>query len=72
MQIWLRHPHHGEKCAYIEAEAVNDEKNGWKRFDVDAKPASTPEAEGVQVPVITQAEPITMRKKPGRKPKNKG
>lgn len=29
--IHLSHPQHGQKIAYLEAEAVADEKNGWVR-----------------------------------------
>lgn len=31
--IHLRHPNHGVKVAYLEAEAVADERNGWVRFN---------------------------------------
>lgn len=31
--IHLRHPNHGVKVAYLEAEAVSDERNGWVRFN---------------------------------------
>lgn len=31
--IHLRHPNHGVKVAYLEAEAVADERNGWTRFN---------------------------------------
>ena len=33
MNIYLRHPRHGEKIATLEMEAVYDEGNGWVRFD---------------------------------------
>ena len=29
--IYLEHPQHGIKIAYLEAEAAADEKNGWTR-----------------------------------------
>lgn len=35
--IHLRHPNHGEKVAYLEAEAVADERNGWVRFNPQEK-----------------------------------
>lgn len=44
--IYLTHPVHGQKVACIEDEAVNDEKNGWTRYDplesqiVDSQPES--------------------------------
>lgn len=33
MHIYLKHPIHGHKVAIAEEEAVNDEENGWERFD---------------------------------------
>lgn len=33
MHIYLKHPVHGHKVAIAEEEAVNDEENGWERFD---------------------------------------
>jgi hypothetical protein len=35
MHIYLRHPDHGTKVAISDAEADDDEKNGWFRFDID-------------------------------------
>ncbi len=48
--IYLRHPVHGTKVAFMEAEAVYDEKNGWVRFDVDAvdKPATVNEMKSLR------------------------
>ena len=40
--IYLQHFLHGRKIAYMEAEAVNDEKHGWKRYNPD-----TPAVESV-------------------------
>ena len=34
MVIYLRHPKHGTKVAICEAEAVQDEKNGWERYSL--------------------------------------
>ena len=33
MHIYLKHPVHGHKVAIAEEEAINDEENGWERFD---------------------------------------
>lgn len=33
MHIYLRHPQYGTKVATVEQEAVEDEVNGWERFD---------------------------------------
>ena len=35
MIIYLEHPVHGRKVANMEAEAVYDESNGWKRYNPD-------------------------------------
>lgn len=33
--IYLEHPIHGRKIATMEAEAENDEENGWVRYTLD-------------------------------------
>jgi len=33
MLIYLEHPKHGRKIAYMEAEATFDESHGWKRYN---------------------------------------
>jgi hypothetical protein len=35
MHIYLKHPVHGAKVATLEVEAVQDEKNGWVRYNLD-------------------------------------
>ncbi len=35
MIIYLEHPVHGRKIAYMEAEATHDESHGWKRYNPD-------------------------------------
>jgi hypothetical protein len=47
MIIYLQHPLHGQKVATMELEAVEDEQNGWVRYNPD-----TPEVE-VAEPVNT-------------------
>lgn len=57
MNIYLKHPAHGEKIATLEAEAKADEAKGWVRFDPKAPVAPSPNPLAV----------IEMeRKKPGR------
>lgn len=34
MHIYLKHPVHGHKVAIAEEEAMNDEENGWERFEL--------------------------------------
>lgn len=36
MQIYLKHPQHGSKVAIAEDEAIEDAKNGWVRYTLDA------------------------------------
>lgn len=38
--IHLTHESHGNKIAYCEPEAVNDEKNGWIRIGISVKEQS--------------------------------
>ena len=35
MQIYLKHPQHGQKVAIAEDEAIEDVKNGWARYTLD-------------------------------------
>jgi len=35
MHIYLEHPTHGRKIAYMEAEAEHDEKYDWVRYNPD-------------------------------------
>lgn len=35
MHIYLKHPVHGAKVATLEAEAIQDEKIGWVRYNLD-------------------------------------
>lgn len=85
MEIWLRHPQHGVKCAHLESEALNDEKSGWERFDFRAEIAAPRAQEAEIAPVVDEPikptvaagemsseTPIHTPKKRGRKPKNRG
>jgi len=31
--IYLKHPDHGTKIAFMEEEAIFDEESGWMRYD---------------------------------------
>jgi hypothetical protein len=42
MVIYLRHPVHGTKVAIAEAEALEDELNGWVRYTLDTPASSEP------------------------------
>lgn len=56
--IYLRHPVHGAKVATMEAEAVYDEGNGWKRFDPNEAPAALPDpAVNILAAVVSNDEP---------------
>lgn len=56
MNIYLSHEKHGTKVAISEMEALQDEKNGWVRYNPDTP--SNPDA--------AQVNQLTRR---GRKPK---
>ncbi len=43
--IYLKHPVHGTKVATIDAEAENDEANGWERYELDTQPEIVEEVE---------------------------
>ena len=61
--IYLKHPKHGLKTTVWEAEAVNDEKHGWVRYDPVAP---------IEAPIFTEP-PVpnflaqnTLKRGPGR------
>lgn len=37
MKVHLKHPDHGEKHAYYEAEVKEDKKNGWTEVKPEEK-----------------------------------
>jgi len=47
MVIYLSHPLHGTKVAISEVEAVEDENNGWSRYNPDTPPEAAPAPEPV-------------------------
>lgn len=66
MMIHLSHPNHGIKIAYVESEAVLDEKNGWIRENKVV-------TEIVPIPLSTQESVISLlpvKRKPGRPKKD--
>ena len=40
--IYLSHPVHGRKIASLDAEAENDELNGWTRYNPDTPVEAAP------------------------------
>ena len=75
--IHLSHPNHGIKIAYVESEAVLDEKNGWVRGNVETLcpvlPVSKVVAEIVPIPLSTKESVISLlpvKRKPGRPKKD--
>lgn len=78
MEIWLKHPNHGVKCAHLVSEAEQDEKNGWARFDFRSEIAAPKAMENEELvgeepqAEMQSVEPIQAQKKRGRKPKNRG
>ena len=49
MHIYLEHPTHGRKIAYMEAEAEHDEKYGWVRYNPDTPVEAAPVANELEV-----------------------
>jgi hypothetical protein len=42
MNITMTHPVHGAKVATMDLEAVEDEKNGWTRYNLDTPVQAAP------------------------------
>lgn len=71
MLIYMRHERHGNKIAMCELEAVQDEANGWVRYDAGA--LLTPI---VPAPIVEYVENIEelrsqWEQKHGKKPHHK-
>ena len=47
--IYLKHEIHGKKIAYMEMEAVADEKNGWVRYTLDTPDEAAPVVNELEV-----------------------
>jgi hypothetical protein len=61
MHIYLKHPVHGAKVATLEAEAEQDEKNGWTRYNLDT-PLSIEEAAPVNCLEVKRQRSQTPKK----------
>ena len=57
MNIYLKHPVHGTKVATMEAEAEQDEKNGWTRYNLDT-PSQETEEEAVNTLVVKRRRKV--------------
>ncbi len=65
MEIWLKHPAHGVKCASLEAEALADRSNGWQDCEPYGWTLKQPEvALPVESPYVP--DPAPEKRKPGR------
>lgn len=64
--IYLEHPIHGTKVATMDAEAENDEQNGWVRYTVDT-PSISEEVEAVEESTEEAAPVNTLEVKRRRK-----
>lgn len=65
MSILMSHPQHGNMHVYLEAEAVENEKNGWARVsaqDAVVAPAASP----TTAPADVASPSIPFRRGPGR------
>lgn len=60
MNIYLKHPVHGNKIATMELEAQYDEQNGWVRYTLDTQ---APSVDAAPVNVLE----IKRRGRPPRK-----
>ena len=47
--IYLKHAVHGKKIAYMEMEAIADEKNGWVRYTLDTPDEAAPVVNELEV-----------------------
>ena len=65
--IYLKHPVHGTKIATMDAEAENDEQNGWVRYTHDT-PSISVEVETVEKITEVAAPVNTLEVKRRRKP----
>jgi len=54
--IYLKHPRHGAKVAFLELEAQFDEQHGWERY--------TPSQETEPEPPVNQMQRRVRRKEP--------
>lgn len=76
MVIYLKHAVHGTKVAVAEEEAKADEKNGWKRYELDSVPLKppaaieAPKAEVISDPTIVSRDELAgeYERKFGKKP----
>jgi hypothetical protein len=65
--IYLKHPVHGTKIATMDAEAENDEQNGWVRYTHDTPSISEevePAEEIAEVAVPANKLEVKRRRKP--------
>ena len=72
MIIRMTHPLHGEMHVYLDAEAVENEKNGWVRVaeqDTAAVRSVVPVAAPVATAAPADSPSIPFRRGPGRPPK---
>jgi hypothetical protein len=56
MNIYLRHPRHGQKVAISNLEAKEDMDNGWEEFD----PSDTDDSESPASSEMAASEPSDM------------
>ncbi len=70
MVIYLSHLVHGTKVATSEMEAVADEANGWKRFNVANIPAIEVPEKLIDPTIAAEREELTKQyvERFGRKP----
>jgi hypothetical protein len=56
MEIYLKHPLHGAKVAYMDSEAEYDETNGWKRYIPSVEEDCVEEEDDLDAPTTNAFE----------------
>ena len=64
MMIYMTHPQHGAMHVYAEAEAVDNEKNGWVRVVSTELNKAPPVEAAKESPEVTPT--LTLKRGPGR------
>ncbi len=70
--IHLRHPQHGVKIAYMDAEADADKLNGWEEYEPASANQDMPHAQAENEPATGEEGPqVAVPKRRGRPPRVK-
>ncbi len=64
--IYLEHPIHGVKIAYVDAEVEADKLNGWKEYAPSSEAQSVPHAQAEDEPKTSEESPADACPKCGK------